>query len=389
MRSRQLLNRVTAAAAAGVLAATLPVLPAGAAAPTTGAIFNNPTVPSQRRAIVDHLVSLIDGTPGGEEISVAMYVFDDTAVSAALIRAARERGVRVRVVTDSRSRDRAATVALADPVTGLGTDTSATSWVKICATDRACVSGAPAGVNPVNHNKFYLFSQTGGANRVLVQSSANLTGLNTANYWNNAVTVVDNAPIYDAYRSYFADLAAARHDNSDYYRMTTSHPVKAYFFPRAGSTAATDTIVEILNNVTCPGNDPGFGTNAGYTKIRIAAFSFTREPVAEKLRQLVGQKCWVDVVYANMSTGSRSALTHDRVRLHRLAADTSLVHSKYLLVEGTYAGRRNSKWVFTGSHNLDDSSLRENDEAMLRINSAEIHDQYRANFFAMRTAAGG
>ncbi|MEV4754691.1 phospholipase D-like domain-containing protein [Micromonospora sp. NPDC049559] len=374
---------------AGLLAVPLFAVPAHAAAPVDGAIFNNPTVAGQRRVIVDHIISLIDGTPSGEEISVAIYVLDDPNVSAALIRAARDRGVRVRVVTDSTGAGRAATVALANPATGLGTDTSAASWLTICATDRACVSAAPASVNPINHNKFYLFSRTNGAAKVLVQSSANLTALNTDNYWNNAVTIVGNAPIYDAYRAYFADLAAARHDDSDYYRMTTSDPVKSYFFPRAGTTSATDTIVEILDNVTCPGNDPGFGTNAGYTKIRIAAFALKREPVAEKLRALAAQSCWVDIVYNEMSAGSRTALIRDRIMLYALDDATSLVHSKYMLIEGTYAGRKNTKWVFTGSHNYDDSSLRENDEALLRINSAAIHDQYRTNFFALRTAAGG
>ncbi|PZH12144.1 hypothetical protein C1I97_12725 [Streptomyces sp. NTH33] len=43
----------------------------------------------------------------------------------------------------------------------------------------------------------------------------------------------------------------------------------------------------------------------------------------------------------------------------------------------------------TGSHNLDESSLRDNDEAMLRLEGAGPHEAYRQNFesmFAVATA---
>ncbi|MFF0203445.1 phospholipase D-like domain-containing protein [Streptomyces sp. NPDC005017] len=63
------------------------------------------------------------------------------------------------------------------------------------------------------------------------------------------------------------------------------------------------------------------------------------------------------------------------------------VHSKYLLVEGNYASQPDTRWTFTGSHNLDLSSLCENDEALLRIAGNNVHDVYRANHYAMRTHA--
>ncbi|MFC8846452.1 MULTISPECIES: hypothetical protein [unclassified Micromonospora] len=40
-----------------------------------------------------------------------------------------------------------------------------------------------------------------------------------------------------------------------------------------------------------------------------------------------------------------------------------------------------------GSHNYSNAALRENDEALLRIQSATIHDQYRPSFWALRDAA--
>ncbi|MFF2846607.1 phospholipase D-like domain-containing protein [Streptomyces sp. NPDC058001] len=72
-------------------------------------------------------------------------------------------------------------------------------------------------------------------------------------------------------------------------------------------------------------------------------------------------------------------------------ADGYLVHSKYLLIEGDYAGHADTKWTFTGSHNLDESSLRDNDETMLRLEGTRPHDANRQNFesmFAIATPAG-
>ncbi|NEY32007.1 hypothetical protein GTU99_07300 [Streptomyces sp. PRKS01-65] len=66
-----------------------------------------------------------------------------------------------------------------------------------------------------------------------------------------------------------------------------------------------------------------------------------------------------------------------------------LVHSKYLLVEGNYAGHPDTKWTFTGSHNLDYSSLRDNDEALLRVEGATTHDAYARNFAALLAQAAG
>ncbi|WP_291417551.1 hypothetical protein [Actinophytocola sp.] len=40
-----------------------------------------------------------------------------------------------------------------------------------------------------------------------------------------------------------------------------------------------------------------------------------------------------------------------------------------------------------GSHNRTNAAPRENDEALVRIRSAPIHDQYRSNFWALRAAA--
>ena len=83
-------------------------------------------------------------------------------------------------------------------------------------------------------------------------------------------------------------------------------------------------------------------------------------------------------------------LSEPRVELRTLGTGGALpgrVHSKYLLVEGSYDGERDAHWVFTGSHNYNLTSLRRNDEALLRLNNKTVYRQYVANFDTMRAAA--
>ncbi|GAA3733974.1 hypothetical protein GCM10022225_15380 [Plantactinospora mayteni] len=362
-------------ATAAFLAPTAPA----AAAVTSGAVFNNPTVASQQYAVIEHIQGLVQAAAAGSTIRVAIYHFSLTRVSNDLI-AAYDRGVNVRVVVDSESRDYPAVTSL---IGKLGTSRSTPSWVTVCTTGRACIGNLGT---PIMHNKFFLFSNTSGTANVLVQSSSNLTSGNAERYWNNAVTLVGNAAVYNSYVEYFDDLAA-QVKNNDYYRSTSSGNAKSYFFPRAGTSQDTDTIYNMLDeNVSCEGNT-SVGTGTGRTIIRIGMWYFSRNPIANKLRDLANRKCWVEVVYTDSDADVPSILSgHSRIKLYRISGDY-IVHSKYLLIEGTYAGQRDTKWVVTGSHNYSNAALRENDEALLRIQSATIHDQYRSNFLALRAAA--
>ncbi|HEX6345164.1 phospholipase D-like domain-containing protein [Umezawaea sp.] len=355
-----------------VMALVVPAQPA-AAAVVGGAIFNDPTVPARQRAIVDHDRSLINGAAAGSSIRMAMFHFNDAGVAADLV-AAHDRGVDVRVVLDHSDSGTAPSKSL---ISALG------SRVTVCTKDAACIGSKGT---PIMHNKFFLFSSTLGSSNVVVQQSSNLNSGNYTALWNNAVTTVGNTALYNAYLAYFDDLAA-KVKNSDYYRTVSAGAVKAYFFPRAGSDETSDTIYNMLNeNVTCEGNT-STGTETGRTVIRIAMWYFSRDDIARELRDLANEKCWIEVVYTTLDAGSRGYLTgNDRIVLHQIAGAHE-VHSKYLLVEGTYAGKKDSKWVMTGSHNYSNAALRENDETLLRIESASVHDQYRSNFWALRAAA--
>ena len=377
------LHRFVAAACAALTATTASIVltsaPA-AAAVSDGAVFNNPLEASEQYKIRDHVRSLIDGEAANTTIRMAMYHFTDTVISTALVNA-KNRNVNVQVVVDYEDSASAAVTSLK---TALGTDISKPSFVAVCTKDAACIGTGPS---PIMHNKFYLFESTLGSSNVVVQSSANLNPGNATGHWNNAVTLVGNTDLYNAYRAYHRDLAE-KEKNNNYYRTTSSGNAKVYFFPRKGTDESTDTIYNMLDeNITCEGNTSVGTQDTHRTIIRVGMWTFNRDDIARKLNELADKKCWVDVIYTSADAGVLGHLrNHPRIALYQ-APSPHIIHSKYMAIEGTYAGQKDTKWVVTGSHNYTTSALRENDEAMIRIKSNTIHDQYRANFRLIRANA--
>lgn len=346
----------------------------------TGAVFNDPNgTAAEQYAIRDHIVELTAASEPGSTISASIYNLTDFDLGyAEELVAAAERGVRVRVVLETVTArpDREARDLLLER---LGTDRGQASWVA------TCTEGCHGTRH--NHNKFYLFSDVGGQRDVVVQSSANLTVSNGNRAWNNAVTIVDNAELYQAYLDYFGDLARDVTD-LDYYTTVNAGAVKTYHFPRAGSGATGDTVYNTLGNVACTGN-VDVGTADGRTIIRVGMWYFGRTAVAERLAALAREGCEVDIVYTRMLDGPRNALSGvPNVTLSQLPDDEdgTIIHSKYYLIEGSYADAERTV-VFTGSPNFSNAALRANDETMVRIYNERVHDQYVANFADVRADA--
>lgn len=407
-------TRTWLAALAVVAASVAPSTALAEEAPlvTTGPVFNDPTGDTTaQNAILTKIGRLVQGAGAGSEIKMSIYLFHSQWMASELAKAA-DRGVSVQVIVDSDS----TSTALSSLKSSLGTDPTADSWVLTCPVDSACLAQDP---NPqdayttVNHNKFFLFSETTGSasggtpvRQVVVQSSANLTGWDSQTAWNDAMVVTGNATLYQAYRNYFDDQRAAGTGETP---RVLDHPVdtqagvaKLYLFPRA----TTDPIVNILNtvddpvdgNAACHGNSAGYGTADGRTVIRVAMHGITRLAVAKKLWELDNAGCYVDVVYRQLDWAGSGAVAaqlaaptrYGGITLHRLdedTADSSSSHNKYLLVEGTYLGRADQKIVWTGSHTYTVRALQGNDEALLKYHDTAVHDAYRRNFWAQRAEA--
>ncbi|MEV5322600.1 phospholipase D-like domain-containing protein [Nonomuraea sp. NPDC052634] len=391
-----------------VLIATAAALLSGMTVPAhaavaTEAVFNDPV--NDPAAIQNRIVQLIQGADPGSTIRVSMYYATDPTIPDALI-AAKNAGRNVQVIFDKKMKG---TAILASLAAALGTDTGQSSWALVCPDGRGCIGDRPLyGSVSLNHNKFFLFSRTGGTDNVVVQSSANLhTGRDGLKGWNSALVLAGNAGIYNAYTGYFNDLKAQRVNNNYYDTRTpvTSGAAKVHFYPRQESNGsptdpAEDTITTVLDHVECHGNsEVGTVDGTHRTIVRVAMGIFSRTHLARKLLALDKAGCYVEVALNyNKDSDSEVSSMNELVKTtgaynginvrYYCTADPIWIHSKYLIIEGKYYGVPDRKIVWTGSHNWSWNSLRQADEALLQLEDDTIFDRFRSNYYAVRVGSG-
>ena len=107
-----------------------------------------------------------------------------------------------------------------------------------------------------------------------------------------------------------------------------------YFFPRAGSTPTSDTIYNVLSDVSCTGATGGYGVS-GNTVIKISTYTNGRlcaSTLAEKLTELAKKGCHIEVIYPADNVDTEVA--------------TELLNSKKIQV---YNGRNNGNATRTAS----------------------------------------
>jgi hypothetical protein len=390
----------------GASAGTNPTVAPGAK-PVTGAVFNNPLgTTAQKQAIQNRIVELINGAPAGARIRMAMFYASDATIPKALV-AAKGRGVNVQVILNNANPTAEPYATL---VRGLGTNTSASSWILFCAADRGCIGNRTLGTaKSINHNKYFLFSSTGGASNVVVQSSANLnTGRDGLRGWNAALVLVGNNGIYGAYSGYFDDLKARTANDNYYYTRAPlqSGNAKVFFYPRKESNGqpyadpTEDTIMTILNNTECAGNSVVGTQGTHRTIIRVNMTIFSRSYIAKKLWDLDNAGCYVQVVeryeptskaevtaMQNLVAKTSSAFGGPIVKYY-CSADSVWTHAKYFQIEGKYYGKADRTITWTGSHNWSYNSLRQADEVMLQSEDPAVFRAFRANFQAVLGATG-
>ena len=369
--------------------------------PKTGALFNDPNgTDDQQLALMDPIVKSVNSVPAGSIIRFIAYSFSWQPLAEALI-AAHDRGVRVRLLIDSHHYQLVSpgtdTPQLKALRSALGTDRSKSSYIRTCKY--GCMSNSTSYI----HSKLYLFSRAGDAKHVSMISSANPAETGISKSWNNTYTIANNKAIYDANVDNFNDMLPDK-TNTDYYHTVSSSPCqpsgtsaatcKLYYFPRAGSTRSSDTIYNVLSDVTCTGAANGYGVD-GKTQIKIAAYQWTslRLHIAQKLTELKGKGCNIEVIYPadKVDAEVTAELRKKNIPVYngRIDRDGDGVkelypHSKYLLINGVYQGDSSFKGVYTASQNFTNNSLRESNEVLLRIPIDSVLDQYVANFNKMK-----
>lgn len=359
----------------------------------TSATFSNPNDESGKERMFNHLEKLIDKTPKGATISVAEFRLQDKDITGALEKAA-DKGVHVQVVVsysavhgkEGSERDNARELKDA-----LNKDSDKSTWMKVCgevspggnpeSDGKACF-----GTNEM-HSKFFLFSKSSGSSAVTAIGTANMNAdtLGGTGGWNSFYTDVGNKALHRQYTKYFTDLAqsAAKGDSDgDYYQTNPpkiTGDVKSYFYPRDKG----DTVVNTLKTVNCT-----FGS-----KIRIGTWSFSRAPIAKELRRLASKGCSVEIVTNKFQPEVCNELFKGKkpkgikVRGFSEAAGTSGIHTKDMMIDEVGLGGRDQT-VFTGSMNLNKTSLHLNDETAIRIrNNERIYAEYVDNFQKMQKDA--
>lgn len=326
-----------------------------------GATFNTPVgSAASQQAIQTKIDQLIQGAPKGSTISVAMFHFSSQKVADQLVAAAK-RKVKVRVVLDSGSSIFYAYKLLAR---GLGTSKKRSSWVMMCAKNKGCIA------SQFNHDKYFLFSRTRNTSDVVLQTSANATTYANTIQWNDALTIADRG-VYNGYARYFADMAAQRR-TTNYHRVVQSGKYRVDFLP----WSTGDPISESLDKVDCTRG----------TRLELSMDFLLWAPVAHQLRAMQSAGCTIEIVLTHANKTVLNDLTapggtHGLPILRYLPDDGhhAYDHSKYLLIDGTYAGRK-QRLVLTGSVNYTGDSFAAQDETLVTAADSALEQRYAANF---------
>ena len=426
-------TRSLGALLAALLTMSLVVAPQSSA--SDGSSFNVPNPwgsVAQRTAIVRTVENAIDGTPKGEVILIASYLFDRKSSVDALIRACR-RGVSVRVVLDghigtasarrlvrtlnSDNISKKADGTFTKPRTGrCGRDLPRTSgrvtaplsgrqieasldnptaakltWGRDASYVKRCRDSC-RGNGALMHAKFYVFSRTGQARNVIMVSSSNLNEGGVVRGWNDMATFSGRPKSFAKYLAIHLEMTQDDTGDDRGRFEVVDGPYISRFFPWPGVNRKGDPVMQDLNKIGCRGAN-------GRTQVRVSMFYWkgTRgNYIATKLLNLARSGCDVGIIYGapslqiagRLRDAARSgliALYDSRWWLDEDPEVDVRTHSKYVLVNGRYGGAPQSWQVMMGTANWVPGSLVRADENSLNISSAQAWRAYNANWQLVRS----
>lgn len=323
-----------------------PTPTAGAVAPSWYQVYftspRYPDVESERQGGIDsHLVALIDRARS--TVDVAAYELDLETVATALLQA-RERGVTVRLVTDTDN--------LSEPAV----ERLRPAGIPVVADERSAIM----------HNKFVVVD-----GRWVWTGSWNLTVNCTYRNNNNAIAIDSPALA----RNYSAEFAEMFEQQSFGPRSPTSAAparvtvegtaIESYFAPE---DRVADRILAVVGQAR--------------ESVRFLAFSFTDE----RLGQALIERAEAGVSVAGVVEKRGSETTYAQLGPLRQAGldvlpdgNPYVMHHKVLIID--------REVVVTGSFNFSGSADRSNDENILIIRNRDLASEYLAEFERIRQQA--
>ncbi|MEP0861538.1 MAG: T9SS type A sorting domain-containing protein [Ignavibacterium sp.] len=297
-------------------------------------------------------------------IDMALYSFADLPDVANAIIAAKNRGVKVRVVYENRT-----------------TQNSMQALIN---------AGIPvikrtSGLNGIMHNKFFVFDarDTIAVNDWLWTGSWNVTL--TESNWENNVVEINDPTITQAFKIEFEEMWGSsgdspnpsnakfgfqKSDNTPHIFNIGGREVKVYFSPSDG------VMSKIINTINTANKD-----------IYFALYAFTRSDIATAMnnRFNAGVTDICGLIDQVNTTGSQYSYLNTFAEM--FGNQGAIMHHKYGLVDATQT--YSNPYVITGSANWSNSASNDNDENILIIDDIFIANQYMQEFKRRYNEDGG
>ncbi len=309
-----------------------------------------------------HLIHRIN--EANYSIDLALYSFFGMQDVADAIILAKNRGVKVRVVYDSRS-----------------TQNSMQALINA----GILISKRPASLPGIMHNKFFIFDARDSipSNDWLWTGSWNVTS--TELNWKNNVVEINDPTITAAYQIEFEEMwgsntdipnpanakfGSEKSDNTPHYFNIGGREIQLYFSPSDGTTS------KIISTI-----------NTSDQSIYMALYVFTRNDIESAIHSRYNSgvtdiKGVIDQI--NTSGSEFQALS---VYADMWANPAPTLHDKYSIVDASAS--ESSPYVITGSHNWSSAAENDNDENTLIIQDLKIANQYMQDFKKRYNDAGG
>ena len=297
-------------------------------------------------------------------IDMAVYSFSGMPDVASALLVAKSRGVKIRVVYDSRnSQDN----------------------IQTLINDSIKISKRPSNLSGIMHNKFFIFDErdTIATNDWLWTGSWNITSTELG--WKNNVVEINDPAITKAYEAEFEEMwgsdtdepnpsnakfGSMKSDNTPHSFNIGGRDVQLYFSPSDGTT---NQIINVINS-------------ADYS-VYMALYVFTRNDIESAIynRYNSGVTDIRSVIHdVNVSGSEFTALQSFSEALQN---PSPTLHDKYAVVDAL--NPVSDPTVITGSHNWSSAAENDNDENTLIIHDSLIANLYLQDFKARYNGAGG
>ncbi len=297
-------------------------------------------------------------------IDLALYSFFNMPGIVNSVIAAKNRGVKVRVVYDNRT-----------------TQNSMQSLID---------AGIPvlkrsSGLDGIMHNKFVILDarDTNPVNDWVWTGSWNVTS--TELTWKNNVVEINDQALANAYKTEFEEMwggtgdtpnpslakfGVQKLDNTPHFFNIGGRDIRLYFSP---SDATNSKIVDAVYS--------------SQHNIYFALYAFTRSDIATAMNQryLGGVTDIRGLIDQINTTGSQ--WTYLNTFAEMFAANGNTQHHKYAIFDPSYSG--SDPTTVTGSHNWSNAAEQDNDENTLIIRDVYVANQFMQEFKKRYNEAGG